>query len=57
MIGKLNSTKGTKGEYGTGLGLILCKEFMLKNNGAIWVESTQGFGSSFFLSLPLFPGH
>lgn len=54
MVGKLNSTKGTKGEYGTGLGLLLCKEFIQKNKGTIWVESAVGKGSSFFLSLQLY---
>ncbi|MCU0390345.1 MAG: ATP-binding protein [Thermoflexibacter sp.] len=46
------STNGTEGEKGTGLGLILCKEFIEKNDGEIWVESQEGQGSTFFLSLP-----
>ncbi|MGD2035162.1 MAG: hybrid sensor histidine kinase/response regulator [Bacteroidales bacterium] len=46
------STKGTAEETGTGLGLILCKEFIKKNDGDIWVESTQGKGSSFKFTLP-----
>ncbi|HNZ26474.1 MAG TPA: sensor histidine kinase [Spirochaetota bacterium] len=46
------STKGTNGEMGTGLGLILCKEFVEKNFGQIWVESDAQFGSTFFFSLP-----
>lgn len=41
------STKGTGEETGTGLGLILCKEFVQKHNGQIWAESNQEKGSSF----------
>lgn len=46
------STPGTKQEKGTGLGLMLCKEFIDKNNGKIWAESIEGVGSSFSFSLP-----
>lgn len=47
------STPGTRNEKGTGLGLILCKEFIEKHHGNIWVESKLGIGSSFGFSLPL----
>lgn len=50
-IDKAISQKGTNGESGTGLGLILCKEFIEKNQGRIDVESHLGVGSTFTIQL------
>lgn len=46
------TSTGTAGEKGTGLGLIICKEFVVQNNGEIWVESQLSKGSTFYFSLP-----
>ena len=43
---------GTENEPTSGLGLILCKDFIEENGGAIWVKSEIGVGSSFYFSLP-----
>jgi signal transduction histidine kinase len=51
-IDKPVSSKGTAGEKGTGIGLILCKEFITKNKGDIFVESTQNVGSKFEFTIP-----
>jgi len=45
------SVKGTYNESGTGLGLVLCKDFVEKHNGKIWVESTYGSGSAFYFTI------
>jgi signal transduction histidine kinase len=46
------STPGTSNEKGSGLGLILCKDFIEMHNGKIWVESQPGKGSRFIFTLP-----
>ena len=51
-IEETHSTPGTRKEKGTGLGLLLCKEFVDKHGGRIWVESTVKQGSKFYFSIP-----
>ncbi len=46
------STNGTRGEKGSGLGLLICKEFVLKNGGEIFVTSEEGKGTTFTFTLP-----
>ena len=52
MISEKTSRNGTEGELSTGLGLLLCKEFIEKHNGKIWVESEVGTGSIFHFTIP-----
>jgi two-component system sensor histidine kinase/response regulator len=48
------STYGTENEKGLGLGLLLCKEFIVAQGGNIWFESAPGAGTIFYISIPLF---
>jgi signal transduction histidine kinase len=53
-LGKISSRKGTAQEKGTGLGLVLCREFVQKHGGEIWAQSKQGQGSTFYFTLPAY---
>lgn len=52
-VGNRFSTKGTAAEQGTGLGLVLCKEFVEINGGEIWLQSELGKGTTFYFTLPM----
>lgn len=51
-LNEIITYNGTQGERGTGLGLILCKEFIQLHKGDIWVESEPGNGSRFIFTIP-----
>ncbi len=51
------STRGTRNEKGTGLGLLLCREYIEKNGGTLQIESQIGKGSTFFFTIALAPKH
>jgi signal transduction histidine kinase len=51
-ISEVLTTKGTTNETGSGLGLLLCKEFVEKHRGKLWIESEEGIGSTFYFTLP-----
>ncbi len=53
VLDETTTMKGTAGESGTGLGLVICKEFIEKNQGEIWVKSKPGKGTTFYFSLPM----
>lgn len=52
-VGEVFTTEGTKEEKGTGLGLLLCKQLVEKNNGLITIDSTPGEGTAIQVTLPL----
>jgi PAS domain S-box-containing protein len=52
-LDQISSRKGTGGEKGTGLGLLLSKEYVNKHGGEIWAESSPGKGSVFYFTVPL----
>jgi signal transduction histidine kinase len=53
LIGSNVSRNGTEGESSTGLGLILCNDFIKLQGGKLWVESEVGIGSTFYFALPV----
>lgn len=53
LSGNLDISFGTGGEKGTGIGLMLSKQFQIANGGKIWIESTIGEDTTFYLSYPM----
>jgi signal transduction histidine kinase len=56
MVDKRTGRNGTEGEPSSGLGLIICKDFIIKHGGTIRVESEEGNGTAFYFTIPNSPG-
>lgn len=52
VLGEKVGRAGTEGEQSTGLGLFLCKDFVVKHGGNIWAESEVGIGTTFYFTVP-----
>lgn len=52
-VDTVSSSPGTDGEKGTGFGLLLCKDLVMRNGGKIWFESEKGIGSAFHFTIPV----
>lgn len=51
FLSNQESVKGTWNEKGTGIGLLLCKEYVIENGGKLWLESKEGKGATFYFSM------
>ena len=52
MLDVQTGRSGTEGEVSTGIGLLLCKDFIEKLGGKLWIESSEEKGSTFYFTIP-----
>lgn len=55
QLDRLPSRMGTDGELSSGLGLLLCKEYVEQSGGNIWAESEEGIGTTVYFTIPKSP--